>query len=105
MLANRISLSYKISNAPVDNAMPLSVLKKEIAAKAERQDLNYFYIREPAFNELCGDYDAIATAKILYELNLLKCRADRFTYRAKDKLFGESRPEVYAIKKTMVEIV
>ncbi|MGZ8164097.1 MAG: hypothetical protein ACXW04_01150 [Methylobacter sp.] len=86
------------------NAVPLALLQTEIPKQAERSDSNYFYFRCPAFERLCQDYAVADTAILLYQLNLLKCRSDSFTYPAKPNLFGESCPEVFAIKKSIIDL-
>lgn len=99
-----VILCRALFNIPIDNAIPLSMLQKEIPVQAERQDLYYFYFREFAFDILCGQYEESATARYLYDLHMLKHPSDSFTYRAKSKLFGIERPRVYAIRKSIIDL-
>lgn len=103
-LCKQATLISRLSKITTDNSVPFRILKTEIPARAEKQDMYYFYFRFPAFMELCQPfYDIDATAKLLHELNLLKCRSDSFSYPAKPKLFGDKCPLVYAVKKSIVD--
>jgi len=100
----RVILCNQLFRISTVKAMPFYLLQKEIPVQAEMQDLYYFYFRDFAFDRFCGQYEANSTARYLYELNLLKHPSDSFTYRAKPKLFGEDRPLVYAIRKSIVDL-
>jgi hypothetical protein len=85
------------------NAAPFEILQQEIPLQAEQQDERYFYLRRPAFERLCGDFNVTDTARMLRDRNLLKYNPNSLTCRAPRHMFNGKRVLVFAIKKSIVD--
>ncbi|WAR46951.1 BRO-N domain-containing protein [Methylomonas rapida] len=83
--------------------VPFEVLQAEIPMRADAADKEFFYLLSSTWTALCGDYDAIATARMLKHRGFLKFYHQTLLIKAPRGLLGGGRPLVYAVKRSMVE--